>query len=112
MDVMDVHGRTVRLTDSFQATRPDIYLEKGEDKAAEACIWLLLFAGASKDEVLENTDVNGQYMGPIIKNIFKQKPVIKDLGSRSKIRWNSSFEVILRSLKTLKVISVQYGKVI
>ena len=67
----------------IQATRPDIYLEKGEDKAAEACIWLLLFAGASKDEVLENTDVNGQYMGPIIKNIFKQKPVVKDLGPRS-----------------------------
>ena len=105
MDVMDVHGRTVRLTDSFQATRPDIYLEKGEDKAAEACIWLLLFAGASKDEVLENTDVNGQYMGPIIKNIFKQKPVIK--GSRL-----NQMEVISRSFKTLKVISVQYGKVI
>ena len=109
--VMDVHGpstvRRSRLTDSFQATRPDIYLEKGEDKAAEACIWLLLFAGASKDEVLENTDVNGQYMGPIIKNIFKQKPVIKDLGPRL-----NQMEVISRSFKTLKVISVQYGKVI
>ena len=46
--------------------RPGLYLERGEDKNAEFCLWLLIFAGAAWDELRENAEI-GENIGPISK---------------------------------------------
>ena len=50
--------------------RPGLYLERGEDKNAEFCLWLLIFAGAEWDELRENTEI-AENIGPISKLYLK-----------------------------------------
>ena len=44
-------------------------MERGEDKAAEFCAYLLLFAGAKKSEIFENSEI-AQEIGDISKYFF------------------------------------------
>lgn len=55
------------LAETSWACRRDIYLEKGEDKNAERCLWLLIFAGAKWDELKLNQEVY-ESIGPISKS--------------------------------------------
>lgn len=45
--------------------------ERGEDKNAELCLWLLIFAGAQWDEIKHNREIY-EALGPISKQTLRQ----------------------------------------